>query len=68
MVVLQDIERLIDIGLCFNPDNYRYSDTYLLTAYGERNEHGDPIDDVPTPYDWSQITGMPSIRWEIPED
>lgn len=68
MIVLQDIERLIDLGLCFNPQNYRYSDTYLLTAYGKRNENGDPIDNVPSPYNWDEITGMPSIRWEIPED
>jgi len=68
MIVLQDIERLIDMGLCFNPANYRYSDTYLLTAYGEKNPDGDPIDSVPSPYDWTQLTGMPSLAWDIPED
>ncbi len=68
MIVLQDIERLIDVGLCFNPDNYRYSDTYLLTAYGEKNPDGDPIDTVPSPYDWSVLTGMPTLNWEIQED
>lgn len=68
MIVLQDIERLIDMGLCFNPQNYRYSDTYLLTAYGIRNEEPDSMDDLESPYDWSAITGMPSIHWEIPEE
>lgn len=68
MIVLQDTERLIDMGLCFNPANIRHSDTYLLTAYGEENHIEDPLDTRESPYDWSQFKCMPCHKWEIQEE
>ena len=66
MIVLQDTGRLIDMGLCFNPANLRYSDTYLLTAYGEANQIEDPLDTAESPYDWSGFQCMPCHRWGMP--
>lgn len=68
MIVLQDTERLIDMGLCFNPANIRYSDTYLLTAYGKENLAGDPLDVRESPYDWSKFKCMPCHKWGIPKE
>lgn len=63
ILLLQDIERVIDMGLCFSAGEY-----YMCTAYGDENEDGDPLDSEPSPYDWSKFEAMPSIKWEIPED
>ncbi len=66
ILLLQDIERLVDVGLCFNVDEY-----YMVTAFGVGNEDGDPeFDNYPSPYEeeWKILTSMPSIRWEIPEE
>ena len=63
ILLLQNIERVVDYGLCFNVGEY-----YLVTAYGDENEDGDALDGVESPYDWSQLKAMPSIRWEIPEE
>ncbi len=65
ILLLQDIERLVDVGVCFNVDEY-----YMCTAYGDSNENGDPFDTLPSPYEeeWKILTSMPSIHWEIPEE
>ena len=65
ILLLQDIERLTDVGVCFNVNEY-----YMVSAYGDSNENGDPFDTVPSPYEeeWKILTSMPSIRWEIPEE
>ena len=65
ILLLQDIERLVDVGLCFNVNEY-----YMVTAYGESNEIPDPLDTEPTPFaeEWKILTSMPSIHWEIPEE
>jgi len=65
MIVLQDTVRLIDMGLCFNPANIRYSDTYLLTAYGVENSIEHSLDTRESPYDWSQFKCMPCHHWEM---
>lgn len=63
ILLLQDVERLIDMGMCFSQGEY-----YMCTAYGDENEDGDSLDHVPSPYDWSPFTAMPSIHWPIPDD
>ena len=63
ILLLQDIERLIDVGVCFNVGEY-----YMVTAYGDSNENPDPLDTEPSPYNWDELTSMPSIRWEVPEE
>ena len=63
ILLLQDVDRLVDVGLCFSPGEY-----YMCTAYGVENEIEDPLDTAESPYDWSVLTAMPSIRWEIPKD
>ena len=62
ILLLQNIDRVVDYGLCFSAGEY-----YLCTAYGDENEDGDPLDSVESPYDWSQFHAMPSIKWEIKE-
>ena len=61
ILLLQNVERLVDYGLCFSAGEY-----YLCTAYGNENEDPDPLDTAESPYDWSEFHAMPSIRWEIP--
>ena len=63
--LLQDIERLIDVGVCFNVDQY-----YMLSAYGDPNDKGDPLDNEPSPYakEWEGITSMPTVYWEQPTE
>jgi hypothetical protein len=56
LILLQDIERLIDVGLGYGLGEYS-----MLTAYGERNENGDPLDDVASPYDQTKLQSMPCI-------
>lgn len=63
ILLLQDIERLIDVGVCFNEGEY-----YMVTAYGEGNRIDERLDHEPSPYDWSVLTSMPSIHWEVPEE
>ena len=61
ILLLQDIERCVDVGLSFSAGEY-----YMCTAFGEENEVPDPLDTEETPFDWSDITAMPSFSWEIP--
>ena len=65
ILLLHDIERLLEVGVCFNS-----TENYMVSAYGDANENGDPFDTLPTPYEeeWKILTSMPSIRWEIPEE
>ena len=57
ILLLQDIERLIDMGVCFGAGSY-----YMCTAFGEEIEDGDPIDRLPSPYDYSVCTAMPCMH------
>ncbi len=60
ILLLQDVERLIDVGVCFNVGEY-----YMVTAYGDPNDKPDPVDELPSPYDWSVLTSMPTIHEEV---
>ena len=60
IILLQDIERVVDFGLCFSRQDY-----CMATAYGEENEDFDPLDTEPTPYDWTEVTAFPSIHWDV---
>lgn len=65
LLLLQDIERLLEVGVSFSA-----RDCGLVAAYGDSNETPDPFDTLPTPYaeDWKNLTSMPSIYWDIPEE
>ena len=65
ILLLQDIERLLEVGVCFN-----LNENYMVSAYGDSNENGDPFDTLPTPYgeEWKGLTSMPSVYWETPEE
>ncbi len=56
ILLLQDVDRVADVGLCFEKDKY-----YMCTAYGVENDRPDPLDTRPSPYDWTQLTSMPCI-------
>ena len=63
ILLLQDVDRVTDVGLCYNVNDYS-----MVTAYGEENEDYDPLDDKETIYNWEELTGMESLHWEIPEE
>ena len=65
ILLLQDMERLLEVGVCFN-----FQENYMVSAYGDSNENGDPFDTLPTPYEeeWKILTSVPSIHWEISEE
>jgi hypothetical protein len=65
LLLLQDIERLLEVGVSFSANG-----SHMVSAYGDSNENGDPFDTMPTPYEeeWKILTSMPSIYWEIPEE
>ena len=63
ILLLQDIDRIVDVGLCFSKGQY-----YMATAFGEENEEPDELDTKETIYDWENLESMPSIRWEIPKE
>lgn len=65
ILLLQDIERLLEVGVCFN-----VRENYMVSAYGDSNEKGDPFDTLPTPYEeeWKILTSMPSIYWDLPKE
>jgi hypothetical protein len=56
LILLQDIERLTDVGL-----SYCLGEYYMVSAFGEENLSGDPIDKVPSPYDQTRLQTMPCI-------
>ena len=63
ILLLQEIDRVTDVGLSFCAGEY-----YMCTAYGEENDIPDPLDTAESPYDWSVLESMPSIRWPVEED
>ena len=65
LLLLQDIERLLEVGVGFSANGGQ-----MVSAYGDSNEESDPFDTLPTPYpeEWKLLTSVPSIHWEIPED
>ena len=65
LLLLQDIERLLEVGVSFSA-----RDCGLVAAYGDSNETPDPFDTLPTPYteDWKSLTSMPSIYWDLPKE
>ncbi len=58
LLLLQNIDRLVDVGL-----SYAYEEYYMVTAYGEEQEPDEVNDSKPNRYDWSVLEAMPSIRW-----
>ena len=65
LLLLQDIERLLEVGVSFSANG-----SNMVSAYGDSNENDDPFDTLPTPYaeEWKNLTSMPSIYWPIPEE
>lgn len=65
LLLLQDVERLLEVGVSFSANG-----SNMVSAYGDSNENGDPFDTLPTPYaeEWKNLTSMPSIYWPIPEE
>ncbi len=63
ILLLQDIERVVDVGLSFSAGEY-----YMCTAYGEENDEPDELDTKESIYSWDNLESMPSIRWEIPKE
>jgi len=63
ILLLQDIERLVDVGLCYNQNDY-----YMLTAYGREETRHDPMQDMESPYDWSILKSVPSLNWPVEHD
>ena len=62
ILLLQDIERVTDVGTCFSGGEY-----YMCTAFGDENSELKELDTKPSPYDWSKFDAMPSIYWDIPK-
>ena len=62
LLLLQDIDRVLDVGIGFNANRF-----YMVSAFGEENEIEDPLDKEPSPYDWNTLTSMPTIHWEVSE-
>ena len=62
ILLLQEIERLTDVGLCYSAGEY-----YMITALGDMLD-SDPLDEVPSPYDFSGYNAMPTVPKEITED
>jgi len=56
LLLLQDIERLTDVGLCFNRGDY-----YLLTAFGVEGFEPDPVESREAPYDNTRLQTIPCI-------
>jgi hypothetical protein len=56
LILLQDIERLTDVGLGYGLGEY-----YMLSAYGVENENGDEVDSLVAPYDETRLQTIPCI-------
>ncbi len=54
---------MTDVGLSFSAGEY-----YMITALGDPVDKPDPLDDVPSPYDFSGFTAVPTVHREIPEE
>lgn len=63
ILLLQEINRLTDVGLCFSAGEY-----YMITALGDMVDDPDPLDTTPSPYDFSGFDAMPTVHREIPEE
>jgi hypothetical protein len=63
ILLLQDIERCVDVGISFSAGEY-----YMCTAFGEEDEIENPLDTAESPFDYSDHECLPSVHWEIPED
>lgn len=63
ILLLQEINRMTDVGLSFSAGEY-----YMITALGDPVDKPDPLDDVPSPYDFSGFTAVPTVHREIPEE
>jgi len=63
ILLLQDIERLVDVGLSFCQGDY-----YMVTAYGVEEPRHDPMMDAESPYDWSILKSVPSLNWPVEHD
>ena len=61
--LLQEIDRLTDVGLSFSAGDY-----YMMTAIGEMVDSDPTLDDLPSPYDYSNVTTFPNVPKEITED
>ena len=56
LLLLQDIERLTDIGLGFS-----LGEAYMLSAFGVENEDCDEVDSLISPYDQTKLETIPCI-------
>lgn len=63
ILLLQEVDRLTDICLCFSAGEY-----YMITAIGEMVDDADPLDETPSPYDFSGFTAMPTVGRTIQEE
>lgn len=57
LILLQDIDRLTDVGLSYNTDEY-----YVLTAYGVECFEPDEVESLEAPYDESNIKTIPCVN------
>ncbi len=65
ILLLQEIDRLTDVGLSFNLNEY-----YMLSAVGMEapEDQVDPLDTAPSPFDFSKLTAMPTVPKEVTEE
>lgn len=56
LILLQDTERLTDVGL-----SYCLGEYYMISAYGDENDNGDPVDELVAPYDQTKLQTIPCI-------
>ena len=63
ILLLQEIERLVDVGLVFNKNEY-----YMVTAYGVEETRHDPMNDLESPYDWSKLKAVATLGRPVEHD
>lgn len=68
MILVQDVVRLKEVGISFNPADLRYTHTLLMTAYGDIDVSEDKNDTAPSPFDFMEHRCMPSNLWPIPSE
>ncbi len=56
LILLQDIERMVEVGLSYSKGDY-----YLVTAYGVEGFEPDPVESFESPYDETVLKTIPCI-------